>query len=100
VIVGVLDVFSSDVRKGVACSIAVEHIDCAPGDDTPRNTENDMITAKNAQGRTRTLDPEERGIDGSGRTVWFIWTHNEDGTLHHMERFHSLSEAKNWMKYA
>ena len=38
VIVGVFNVFSSDVRKVVAYSIAVGHIDCAPGGGRPRNT--------------------------------------------------------------
>lgn len=52
-----------------------------------------------AHGRTRTLN-ESTGIDGSGRTIWIVWTENADGSIHHMERFTSLNEARVWMKWA
>jgi|GEM_PF-2664262 hypothetical protein len=58
------------------------------------------MTTKIAHGRTRTLDLDQTGINGSGCKVWIVWTHNADGTLHHMERFTSKSEAIAWMKWA
>ena len=51
-------------------------------------------------GRTRSFDPDATGIDGSGRKVWLVYTHNPDGTLHLVERFHSKAEAAVWVKWA
>ena len=51
-------------------------------------------------GRVRSFDPDEHGIDGSGRKVWLVYTRNPDGTLHLVERFHSKSEAAVWVKWA
>ena len=51
-------------------------------------------------GRTRTLNTDKTGIDGSGNKVWFVWVDNADGTHHHMERFANLSEAVAWFKWA
>jgi hypothetical protein len=57
-------------------------------------------TAKTANGRTRTLNTNETGIDGSGRKVWIVWTLNENGSVHHRERFHSESEAVAWFLWS
>lgn len=51
-------------------------------------------------GRVRAVDPDENGIDGSGRKVWLVYTYNEDGTLHLVERFRSKGEAANWVEWA
>ena len=51
-------------------------------------------------GRTRSFDPDATGIDGSGRPVWLVYTHNPDGTLHLVERFRSTGEAANWVEWA
>ena len=51
-------------------------------------------------GRTRTLDLDDTGMNGSGLPVWTIWTNNADGTLHHMAQFTNKSEAVTWFKWA
>jgi hypothetical protein len=58
------------------------------------------MTMTTAHGRTRTLDLDGAGINGSGHKVWIVWTSNTDGTLHHMEKFTSRDEAVAWMRWA
>ena len=59
-----------------------------------------MTEIKTAHGRTREFNPHATGIDGSGETVFIVWTMNEDGSVHHMEKFYSAAEALCWMKWA
>ena len=58
------------------------------------------MTRTLSNGRVRSFNPDEHGIDGSGRKVWLVYTFNTDGTLHLVERFHSKDEADNWVKWA
>ncbi len=58
------------------------------------------MTRTLSNGRVRSFNPDEHGIDGSGRKVWLVYTFNTDGTLHLVERFRSKSEAAVWVKWA
>ncbi len=59
-----------------------------------------VMTRTLPNGRTRSFNPDEHGIDGSGRKVWLVYTYNVDGTLHLVERFRSKGEAANWVEWA